>query len=131
MANLESLEALLAEALQCLDESAGLIRAIPQLNVDQNLRRVGHAIHSVWDIQDEIYTLRPDLKPSFVAEYEQDSKRYEKLSELANRAHALEAAGNLSEARALFNSLCIAAVSGHFRIVGEAGLYRTNRVWPH
>ncbi len=127
MATFESLEGLLAEALECLDESANLIRGIPQMNTDQNLRRVGNAINSLWDIRDEIHTVRPDLKPTFVVEFERNRERYETLSELANQAYALEASGSLGEARALFGNLCTAAVTGYFRTVGEAGLYRVSQ----
>jgi hypothetical protein len=71
-----------------------------------------------------VHRIRPDLKPPFVAEYEEDRVRYIKLSEISKEAHQLEESGRSSEARGKFLDLRIASVRGYFQMVAEAGLFR-------
>jgi hypothetical protein len=124
-ASLESLEGLLAEAAQCLNDAAGELRELPQVNLDRNLRRIGAAMNEVWDIRDELHKLRPDLKPIFVVESETDHERYAQLSERTEEAHRLEEAGDLAQAAEAFRALRKAAAGrGYFSIEAEAGLFR-------
>jgi hypothetical protein len=123
-ATLESLEGLLAEAAQCLNDAAGELRALPQVELDRNLRRIGTAINAVWDFRDELHRLRPDLRPNFVVEGDTDHERYVRLSERAKEAHQLEAAGELDRAAEAFSALRVAARRGYFSIEAEAGLFR-------
>lgn len=124
MATLEQLDGLLAEALQCLDDSARFLRELPELELNQNLRHLGDAINSAWLIREQIHMLRPDIKPDFVTEYENDRVRYDELSAMSRGAHACEDAGQLLEARTRFLRLRTSARSGYFRMVAEAGLFR-------
>jgi hypothetical protein len=124
MATIESLEALLAEAAQCLDDAAGELRELPQLDAKQNLRRIGTAMNAVWEFRDEVYKLRPDLKPMFVTEYETDHERYDQLYDRSNEAHRLEAAGEFDLASEAFSALRAAAKRGYFCMQAEAGLFR-------
>ena len=64
-ASLESLEALLRVAAQNLDLSASMIRDLG-LSPDKNIRKVGEALASIFEIQHEIYEIRPELKPDYL-----------------------------------------------------------------
>jgi hypothetical protein len=123
-ATLESLEGLLAEAAQCLNDAAGELRALPQVDLDRNLRRIGTAMNAVWDFRDELHKLRPDLRPNFVVESDTDHERYVKLSERSKEAHQLEEAGELARAAEAFSALRAAAKRGYFSMEAEAGLFR-------
>jgi len=123
-ATLDSLEGLLAEAAQCLDNAAGELRALPQVDLDRNLRRIGTAMNAVWDFRDELHKLRPDLRPIFVVESDTDHERYAQLSERSKEAHQLEEAGELARAAEAFSALRAAAKRGYFSMEAEAGLFR-------
>jgi len=124
MATVESLEALLAESLQCLDDAAGELRQLSELDLDRNLRRLGKSIIEVWAFREEIHKLRPDLKPSFVTEYEADRTRYDRLQDLSREADRFELNGDLARASEAFQSLRVIAKRGYFAMVAEAGLFR-------
>lgn len=124
MADLDSLEHLLAEALHCLNESAGLVREIEELETKSNLKLLGSAINSAWELRDIVHKLRPDLKPPFVVEYEENKIRYEQLSEISKKARAAEMSKDMDLASKLFQELRQAAKDGYFCILAEAGLYR-------
>ena len=123
-ATLESLEGLLAEAAQCLNDAAGELRALPQVDLDRNLRRIGTAMNAVWDFRDELHKLRPDLRPNFVVESDTDHERYSRLSERSKEAHRLEETGELARAAEAFSALRAAAKRGYFAMEAEAGLFR-------
>ena len=124
MATIESLEGFLAEAAQCLNDAAGELRELPQVELERNLRRIGTAMNAVWDFRDEIHKLRPDLKPNFVTEIEADHERYNQLSERSTEAHRLEDAGDLEGALEEFGALRDSAKRGYFCMLAEAGLFR-------
>jgi hypothetical protein len=123
-ATLESLEGLLAEAAQCLNDAAGELRELPQIDLDRNLRRIGTAMNAVWDFRDELHKLRPDLRPTFVVENDADPERYAQLAERSEEAHRLEEAGDVVRAAEAFSALRAAAKRGYFSMEAEAGLYR-------
>ena len=49
MATFEELDGLLAEALQCLNDAAGLVRELTQLETKPSLMHLGHAISETWE----------------------------------------------------------------------------------
>jgi|RhiMetdeSRZDD1v2_1073273.scaffolds.fasta_scaffold930169_2 hypothetical protein len=62
MASLDRLAKLLTQAADALEEAAGEIRDLA-FHADDNLDRVGQALVHILDVQDEIYSVRPDLVP--------------------------------------------------------------------
>ena len=124
MATFEELDGLLAEALQCLNDAAGLVRELTQLETKPSLMHLGHAISEAWELRGDVHRIRPDLKPPFVVEYDEDKVRYNTLSEISKEAHQLEESGRSSEARGKFLDLRTASVRGYFQMVAEAGLFR-------
>lgn len=65
MATLDELEAQLRTVAQMLDGSASVIRDL-DLNSPTNIRRIAEALVLVFEIQREIYAVRPDLAPDFL-----------------------------------------------------------------
>lgn len=63
MATLESIDSLLKSAAQILDEAAGEIRDCPLNPTEVHIHSIGEALVSIFQIQHEIYRLRPDLLP--------------------------------------------------------------------
>jgi len=94
MATFEELDGLLAEALQCLNDAAGLVRELTQLEIKPSLMHLDHAISEAWELRGHVHRIRPDLKPPFVVEYEEDRVRYNTLSEISKEAHQLEESGS-------------------------------------
>lgn len=65
MATLEELDAQLRTAATLLDGSASVIRDLG-VNPHANTRKIAEALVLVFEIQQEIYALRPDLSPDFL-----------------------------------------------------------------
>jgi len=63
--SLEDLEALLIDASTKLNQSAYLVRKL-KFDEEKNIKRIGLALGKIFDIQDEIYSVRPELKPDFL-----------------------------------------------------------------
>ena len=61
----ESLDQLLTAAASQLDDAAGLIRDL-DLAPDSNITKVGESLVNIFEIQHEIYAIRPDLRPDFL-----------------------------------------------------------------
>ena len=65
MATLDELDAQLRTAAKLLDGGASIIRDVG-LNSQTNIRRIAEALVLVFEIQQEIYAVRPDLSPDFL-----------------------------------------------------------------
>jgi len=63
----ESLNELLNKAASKLDRAANMVRDL-NLSPENNIRKIGEALANVFEIQHQIYALRPDLKPDFLKE---------------------------------------------------------------
>jgi hypothetical protein len=127
MKAIELLEARLAEALQAHDDAAGFVRKAEEVDTDKNLRRLGHAINSAWEVREEVHNARPDLKPNFVEEAEVNYERYEDLSKISQSAYLAEESNDLNKAKDLYLKLKESARQGYFVMVAESGLYRISQ----
>ncbi len=125
VASLENLDLLLGEALEYIVESSNEVRKINLLDQNQTLMRLGRAVCELWEVRDNIYQLRPDIKRDFVQEYEKDEQRFEKLNDLHKRAYEAETNAAIDEAIKLYKELLSTSSFGYFRLLAEAGLYRT------
>jgi len=68
MASLESINEKLQVAAEKLDQAATEIRDLPLEPPKQHVRGIGEALANVFQIQHEIYRLRPDLQPAYLRE---------------------------------------------------------------
>ena len=63
--SLDYLDHRIHRASRILDDCAGLIRDL-ELSPQQNIRRIGESLATIFEIQREIYRLRPDLMPEYL-----------------------------------------------------------------
>ena len=126
MASFEQLDLLLGEALENMMGAAAEIRALNTEHTQEYIKHVGMATLELWQIRDHIYSVRPDITRDFVVESRRDPQRFEKLSELHQRAGVAEEEGDVVSARALYIELRNSSPYGWFKLLAEAGLYRTS-----
>ncbi len=127
MASFEQLDLLLGEALENMMGAAAEIRALNTEHTEEDIKHIGMATIELWAIRDRIYSVRPDIKRDFVVEIERDPQRYEELSDLHQRAGIAEESGNINLALTLYTELLRRSQYGWFKLLGEAGLYRTSK----
>lgn len=63
MASIEDINRLLGSCAAELDRCAGLIRDTELAPVKENIHRIGHALYNIFEIQNEIFKLQPELMP--------------------------------------------------------------------
>lgn len=63
----EALNNLLSLAANNLDAAASQIRDL-KLAPETNIKKVGESLYNIFQIQHEIYAIRPDLRPDFLDE---------------------------------------------------------------
>ena len=63
--SLEALDEMLRLAASTLDVAAAVIRDAG-LGPERNIKKIGEALINIFEIQHEIYALRPDLRPDFL-----------------------------------------------------------------
>lgn len=63
---LEQLDNELKQASKILDNCAYLIRNIPLEPTSTNIKNIGYALSYIFDIQNEIYKLKPELTPQYL-----------------------------------------------------------------
>lgn len=61
----DSLDELLTMAASKLDAAASMIRDL-SLSSEANVRKLGEALVNIYEIQHDIYKVRPDLRPDFL-----------------------------------------------------------------
>jgi hypothetical protein len=128
MASFEQLDLLLGEALENMIGAVAEIRALNTQKTEEHLRRIGRVTTELWAIREDVYSVRPDITHDFVTELRMDPPRFEKLDELHQRAGVAEEEGDVVSARALYVELLRNSPYGWFRLLAEAGLYRTSEV---
>ena len=126
MASIEQLDLLLGEALENIARAADEIHALEFHDAKVHLEHIGHAIMELWDIRDSLYSIRPDIRRDFVTESRSDPPRFEKLSELSQKAGVAEQGGDDVSAQAFYLELRNCSPYGWFKLRAEAGLYRTS-----
>lgn len=61
----DSLDELLTMAASKLDAAASMIRDL-SFSSEANVRKLGEALVNIYEIQHDIYKVRPDLRPDFL-----------------------------------------------------------------
>jgi len=127
MASLEQLDLLLGEALEKMMESVKEIRLLKSLKEKTYIRHIGNATTVLWAKREDVYSTHPDIKRDFFAESADDPQRFEVLNELNQRAKAAEEKGDFDLANSLYAELLNASDYGWFKLLAEAGLYRSSK----
>ena len=125
MASFEHLDLLLCQALECMDEATGEIRGLSLLKQKELIKKLGRTIVEVWEVCNAIYEIKPEIKKGFITEYSNDRQRYEDLHQIHINAEEAEETEKYEEAINLYNELLTSSEYGFFKLVAEAGLYRS------
>ena len=125
MASYEHLDLLLGQALECMDDAADEIRALCIFSQKDLLKHIGDSIAELWEVREAIYEIKPEIKRDFVAEYSNDRQRYEDLQMIHKKATEAEENGDYDTAIRNYEELLLKSKYGFFKLIAEAGLYRT------
>lgn len=125
MASFEQLDLLLGEALEKMMDAAREIRLLKSTKEMTYIRHIGTATTELWAIREDVYSIHPEIKRDFFSENEKDPQRFEMLDELNRRANAAEEKGEKDLAKSLYVEMLNSSEYGWFKLLAEAGLYRT------
>ena len=125
METYEHLDLLLGQALECMDDAAGEIKSLSTFNQKELLKCIGRSIAELWKVRDAIYEIKPEIKRDFVTEYSEDRQRFETLNALQRKAVKAEKSGDYESATKHYNDLLSISQYGFFKLIAEAGLYRS------
>ena len=76
MASAKSINVLLKQAAQLLDQVAVEIQNTPLAPTTKNIGHVGEALSQIFEIQQQIYALHPELTPDFLNQPSADPARH-------------------------------------------------------
>jgi hypothetical protein len=102
MATLESINRLLSVGATLLDHAAAEIRDAKLEPVRENIESIGKALAEVFEIQHQIYKLKPELTPEYLKQPSEYSPANRLLTEYMYNASEFELAGNIERAIAIF-----------------------------
>ena len=125
MATFEHLDLLLGQALECIEEAASEIRELSLVKQKEMLKHIGRSIVELWEVRDHIYDIRPDIERDFSKEYSKDQQRFEDLNLIQRKAAEAEKGGDYELAINIYNDLLLKSKYGFFKLLSEAGLYRS------
>jgi len=126
--SLEYLDWLLGEALEDIEEAAGEVREIAEIEQEKCLMGLGQAVQVLCAIREHLFELKPELRTEASRAVKENSKeRYDELVRLQGAALEAEREGDAPRAARLFEELQSYARNGYFRMFAEASLYRLAR----
>lgn len=102
MATLESINRLLSVGATLLDHAAAEIRDAKLEPVRRTLKALARLWPKSFEIQYQIYELKPDLKPEYLKQSSEHSVANRLLTEYMYNASGFELAGNHERAIAIF-----------------------------
>ena len=115
MDRLTQLNATLRAAASLLDNAAGQIRDAALSPTKEHIGSIGHALAHVFDIQNAIYKLRPELAPKYKEEPEEQRAANRRLGEALIAAYDLADAGNVQQAVAYLQAFVASEPSAFHR----------------
>jgi hypothetical protein len=127
MANLDAIHDQLAVASSLLDAVANDIRDLG-FTPDEHIRRIGHALGLISEIQHAIYRTRPDLTPAFLRDPEGVSAHAEangRLTQALAKVYRFGEAGQGAEAERELRAYIARESSALHRRLAEHVLQRS------
>ena len=122
MATAHTINTLLQQAVQLLDQAAGEIRDAPLNPRSKNIRHIGEALSEIFEIQFQIHALHPELQPSYMKEPSKDPAKA--LTWTLERCKVFEDAGAPSTAIAFLRQFLAKETGVQQRAVAEAEIRR-------
>jgi len=124
MATLESINRLLSVGATLLDHTAAEIRDAKLEPVHENIERIGKALAEVFEIQNQIYKLKPELTPEYLKKPSEQSAANRLLTEYMYNASEFELAGNTERAIAIFQEFLALESSPMHRDIAASEIER-------
>jgi len=121
---LDSIHQLLTVAGQLLDLAAREIRDAKLEPTSGNIENVGRALSEIFEIEDRIYAVRPDLAPAYLSEPRSNSDANQLLTQIMFHASEFERAGDFDGAIAEFEKFLIPESSPLHREIAESEIAR-------
>lgn len=127
MASLESIHQLLTVAARLLDSAASDIREAKLEPVHENIGRIGEILEAVFEIEQKIYALQPNLQPAYLSEPSPSPESNKRLTRYIFQACELENAGELEQAIERYKEYLRLEESSHHREIAEGEIRRLSK----
>lgn len=124
MATLESINRLLSVSATLIDHAAVEIRDAKLEPVHENIERIGKALAEVFEIQHQIYKLKPELTPEHLKQPSEHYAANRLLTEYMYNASEFELAGNTERAIAIFQEFLALESSPMHRDIAASEIER-------
>jgi len=124
MASPESIHRLLQEAARLLDQAASEIREGRLEPVRGNIETIGRALSEIFDIKQQVYALRPDLKPPYLNELSPNPEANKLLTRFMFEACEFEDAGRTAESIEKYKAFLALEPSEPHREIAEGEIKR-------
>jgi len=126
MATLEELDATLRVASGLLDTAAVQLRDLALPSTTDHVRSIAEALARIFDVQNAIYKLRPDLRSAFLSEQVpiELSEANRRLTRALAEAYRLSDQNNLSEAIRLLEAFIGAEASQYHKDIAGGEMER-------
>jgi len=124
MASPESIHHILQVAARLLDKAATQIRDSKLQPVRENVEQVGRALVEIFEIEQHIYAVRPDLKPAYLNEPSLNPEADRLLTRFMFEASELEYAEKIDEAIDKYKEFLALEASLPYREIAESEIKR-------
>lgn len=124
MASPESIHQLLRVASRLLDQAASEIRDAQLEPVRGNIRRIGQALSEIIDIEQQIFAIRPELRPAYLNEPSPHPEANKRLTRFMSEALELEDAARFDDAIAKYKEYLAIEDSPDHRAIAEREIER-------
>lgn len=127
MASPQSIHQLLTVAARLLDSAASEMRDAKLEPVRENIAQVGEILAAIFEIEQKIYVLRPDLKPTYLSEPSPHPESNKLLTRFMFEACQLEDVGELAQAIEKYEAYLLLEDSEHHREIAEGEIRRLSK----
>jgi hypothetical protein len=127
MASPESIYQLLRVAARLLDQAASEIRDGKLEPVQGNILHIGRALAEIFEIEQVVFTARPNLKPAYLSEPSPNPEANKLLTRFMFEACELEDAGRKAEAIEMYREFLALEESALHREIAEREISRLSR----
>lgn len=127
MDSIESTHRLLRVAADLLDQAAAGIRESKIEPIRGNIEHIGRALVEIFQIQNSIYSLRPELKPEYLNHESPNPEANRLLTRFMFEASELEQIGRIAEAIDKFKEFLALEKSELHREIAEGEIERISR----
>ena len=124
MASPESIHRLLTVAARLLDSAASEIRDAKLEPVRENIEQIGRVLTVIFEIEQKIHVLRPDLKPACLNEPSPHSESDKRLTRFMSEACGHEDAGEIAQAIEKYREYLALEASSFHREIAEGEIRR-------